>query len=196
MPEGKEIIRGVRTSITLPDTDRGRSLDERLFVRFPALLHALLGLWFRLPPRSRLRQAGLARLGSRGAAAGNRRDFEVLVLFVDPDCVYHAEGTIDGLVPPDMQGVHHGHEGYVGIWKAGIEAWPDMQLDPEEVIDFGERLLAIMRLRGHGGTTGIALDSPLFQVFTLRRGMIVRQEDFGDRDKAFAAAAGPTSRAS
>jgi ketosteroid isomerase-like protein len=112
----------------------------------------------------------------------------VLVLFLDPEVEYQAEGTIDGLVPPDLQGVHHGHEGYVGIWEAVIEAWPDVRLEPEEVIDLGDRVLAITRLKGHGGATGIPLDSDLYQLFTLPRGMVVRQADFGDRGKALEAA--------
>jgi hypothetical protein len=60
-------------------------LDERLFVRFPALYRLLASRLFRLPAQSRLRRLMLARIAARAGAAVNRRDFEVLFLALDPE---------------------------------------------------------------------------------------------------------------
>ena len=74
------------------------------------------------------------------------------------------------------------------MWEGLIEAWPDLTLDPEEVIDFGDRLLGAVRLRAHGRHSGFPLDQLVFQLLTLSRGLVVRQQDFGDRQEALEAA--------
>jgi ketosteroid isomerase-like protein len=184
-----ESVRGVRSPFTVSTENRRRTLDERIFVLFPALARVLLSAWSRLPPRSRLRRAWLLRIMRQGCEAANRRDFDLLFLALDPEIEYHAnENALGGFVPPDLLGVHRGHEGYLRVWEAMIEAVDDFKLEPEEVIDFGDRLLAAGRGTGHGSSSGVPVDQPNFQVFTLRRGLVIRQEDFDDRDKALEAA--------
>jgi ketosteroid isomerase-like protein len=180
---------GVRTPVTVSAKSRRRTLDERLFVLFPVLVRALLSAWSRLPPRSRLRRAWLSRIIRQGCEAANRRDFDLLLLPFDPEIEYHAnESSAGGFVAPDLLGVHRGHEGYLRIWEAWIEAMEDFKLEHEEVIDYGDRLLAAGRATGHGSSSGVPVNQPIFQVFTLRRGLVIRQEDFDDRDKALEAA--------
>jgi ketosteroid isomerase-like protein len=191
MPENVGIVRGVRTK--LPSrTERAsqrRTLDERFFVRFPATYRLLAKTLMRLPPRSRFRRLMLARLGGRAAAAADRRDFDVLLYGFDPAIEFELpESLVGGYLPPDLLGVHHGHAGYRRMWEGMLEAWPDLQLEPEEIIDFGDRILAAGRATAHGRHSGIALDVPLFQVFTLRQGLVIRQKDFNDRDQALEAA--------
>jgi hypothetical protein len=189
MTEGAKEIRGVRTRVVVPPEPTRRTLDENLVARFPGLLRALGAIWSRLPPKSRLRRAWIRRIGRRACAAGNRRDFELLVAFVDPEVEYELQAGGEGLAAlPDLQSPRRGRDAYVGIWEAVADAWPDVRLEFEEVIDFGDRLLTVGRLRGHGGATGIPLDEQLFQLFDLRRGVTIRQRDFSERDEAFAAA--------
>ena len=52
----------------------------------------------------------------------------------------------------------------------------------------GDRLFGVSHVTRHGGLSGIVLDIDLFQVVNLRSGMIVRQRDFGEREKALKAA--------
>ena len=54
----------------------GRTLDQRLAIRFPSYPRILNRLFSRLPPRSRLRQAALWRAFRLGTEAFNRQDFE------------------------------------------------------------------------------------------------------------------------
>jgi hypothetical protein len=42
--------------------------------------------------------------------------------------------------------------------------------------------------RGHGSGSGVAVSERVFQLFELRRGLVVRQEDFLERSKALEAA--------
>jgi ketosteroid isomerase-like protein len=187
----ESVVRGVRYPVTLPSERVGqrRTLDERFFVRFPALYRLLADRLMRLPAGSRLRRLMLARLGGRAAAAANRRDFDVLMYGFDAAIELELpESQVGGYLPPDLLGVHRGRDAYRRMWEGLIEAWPDLTLEPEELIDFGDRLLAAVRLRAHGRHSGIALEQPIFQVFTLSRGLVLRQQDFGDRGKALEAA--------
>jgi hypothetical protein len=81
-PENTTTLRGVRYGVSLP-RGRGsqrRTLDERLYVRFPRLLSRIGQAWMRLPSSSRLRRSMLTRLIQRGCAAANRRDFDLLMV--------------------------------------------------------------------------------------------------------------------
>ena len=84
-------------------------------------------------------------------------------------------------------GVHRGHEGYLRVWKSVIEVMDDFKFEPEEVIDQGDRLFVAVRQTGRGTSSGIPVDQSIFQVFTLRRGLAIRLQDFVDRAEALEA---------
>ena len=85
MPQ-ENVVRAVRYPVSLPSARAGqrRTLDERLFVRFPALYRLFAERVTRLPLGSRLRRMMLTRIAGRGTAAANRRDFDVLLYGFDP----------------------------------------------------------------------------------------------------------------
>ena|SRR5688500_3882469 len=187
--ENVEIARGVRTQITVPSETRQRTVDEHILVRFPALVGVLASAWSRLSPRSRLRRAILSRYFRRAFEAVNRRDFQLFFLFLDPEVVFrYDESPVGGFVPPDLLGEHRGHEGYRRNWELADEAFADLRLELEEVIDYGDQVLTACHYLGHGRTSGITVNEPFFQVISLRRGLVIRQEDFADREKALEAA--------
>jgi len=127
----------------------------------------------------------VARRVGQAYAAANRRDFDLVLVGWDPGSEYHPSGD---LMPPDLETVFHGHDGYRELWRHWLEAFEDIRWDPEEVLDFGDMLLVTAQQRGHGSGSGVAVREPVFQLFNFRRGLIVRQEDFLDRSKALAAA--------
>jgi ketosteroid isomerase-like protein len=187
----ENVVRGARYPISLPSerAAQRRTLDESLYVRFPGLLLRVGQAWMGLPPSSRFRRLMLTRLIQRGCAAANRRDFDLLMCGFDPAIELELpESLAGGFLPPDLLGVHRGHESYRRMWESLIEAWPDLKLKPEEVMDFGEGLLSAVRLTAHGRHSGIPLEQPIFQVFTMRRGLMIRQQDFADRQQALKAA--------
>jgi ketosteroid isomerase-like protein len=189
--EKVEVMRGVRYRVSVPSGRAGqrRRLDERLYVRFPALYPLLADRVTRLPPEARLRRSALTYIAGRAVAAANRRDFDVLMIGFDPAIELEMAGSaVGGFMPPDLLGVHRGRDGYVRMWARLIEAWPDLKLEMEELTDYGDRLLTAGRIAGSGRHSGIALDQPLFQLLTLRRGLVIRQKDFADRDQALEAA--------
>src|SRR5690242_14181026 len=89
--ENLKTLRGARYRVSLPPEGaaKRRTLDERLFVRFPVLYRLVATGVRRMPVGSRLRRASIARTFARSIAAANRRDFEVLVIGLDPGIVYH-----------------------------------------------------------------------------------------------------------
>jgi ketosteroid isomerase-like protein len=179
-------VRGVRISAARLNTSKPRrTLDERLFVRFPRLARAFGRGIFRLRQGSPLRRVLLLRLASQAASAVNRRDFDVLFAGFHPDMTYTVEGW--GLAP-DLIGVHQGYAGYREAWRRMLEAFEDIRLEPEELIDFGGGLVSTTRLSGHGGGSGVPFNQTFWQVFWFEDGLVVRQQDFVDRADAFEAA--------
>jgi ketosteroid isomerase-like protein len=185
--ENVETVRGTRIALP-PLSERAsqrRTLDERLRVRFPTLSRLLADAVMRLPPRSRLRRLILARSVARVYAAANRRDLDLVLVGWDPGSEYHPSGD---LMPPDLEAVFYGHDGYLRLWRYWLDAFGDIRWDPEEILDLGDKLLVTTQQRGHGSGSGVAVSEPVFQLFTFRRGLVVRQEDFLDRSEALEAA--------
>ena len=184
----ENVVRGVRYRVSLPSEKAAnrRTLDERLYVRFPALYHLIAERVMRLPPESRLRRLILTRNIGRGLGAVNRRDFDVLLLGFDPGIEYR---PAPDQRPPGMDAVRHGHDGYEEVWREMIDAFEDFHAEPEELLDLGDQLLATIQYRGHGTGSGVPVNIPTFQLFRLRRGLVFWQKDFSDRSEALEAAA-------
>ncbi len=185
--ENVETVRGARIALP-PLSERAsqrRALDERLFVRFPALYRLLADTLFRLPPRSRLRRLMIARAVRQQYAAANRRDFDRLELGLDPTIEYHPRSD---QMPLDLDTVFYGRDDYRTVWRTMVEAFEDLRFVPEEVLDLGDSLLTTAVVRGTGSGSGVPVSVQLFQVAKLRRGLVVRQQDFGDRSEALEAA--------
>jgi ketosteroid isomerase-like protein len=182
----ENVEHGARIRTTgLNTTRKRRTLDERIFVRFPALFRRFASFWSRLPLRSRLRRLILLRLVAQGTSAANRRDFDVLLLGFDPEVdLWIARG---GMNVPDFAGHHHGHAGYREAWRRLLEAFEDLTWEPEELIDAGDGLISVTRWSGRGTGSGVPVNQLMFQVYTLRRGLVVKQEDFADRGDALEA---------
>ena len=90
-------------------------------------------------------------------------------------------------VAPDGQ-IYEGHEGVRAFWRMLRDVFGDFRTDPEEVIDGGDKLFALMHLRGSGQASGAPGEDFLYQVVTFRQGRAVRVEFFRDRAEARRAA--------
>ncbi len=89
-----------------------------------------------------------------------------------------------GVIPPDLVGHHYGYQGYRLMWQAMLEGFEDLTLVPEELLDLGDRSIIVIRLTGHGSSSRVPIDQLRFQVYTYRRGLVVRKEDFAERERA------------
>jgi len=178
---------GVRITLHPPGEgmNQRRALDERVAIRFPAVSRVLGSALMRLSPRSRFRQLMIARRTQQAYAAANRRDYDSVLVGWDRESEYRPSRD---LMPPDLDAVCYGHDGMHKLWRYWRDAFEDIRWDPEEIQDFGEKILVTAQQTGHGSGSGVAVSQPVFQLFTLRAGLVLKQEDFLDRSEALEAA--------
>ena len=187
MSETAEPARGVRISLPGDSASPRRTFEERFAIKFPALSRVLGAGFMRLSPHSRLRHLILARRIQQSYGAQSRRDYESVLAGWHPDCEYRPSRD---LIPPDMDAAFYGHDGMRQVWRYWRDAFDDIRWDPEEIEDFGDKILVTAQHRGHGSGSGVSVSEPVFQLFTLRAGLVLRQEDFSDRSAALEAATG------
>ncbi len=158
-------------------------------VRWPGAWAALSRALNRLPPRSRLRRSLLRRNALSGWGAWVRGDLDLCVVRFAPD--WHYDAPPEWLVA-GMPSVYRGHTG-LREWFAELrEAWEILDHTPLEVVDAGDVIAFLCKIRLRGRTSGIELDSRLGQVFWIEGGLIVRERDFSDWDEALRALDVPT----
>jgi ketosteroid isomerase-like protein len=168
-----------------------RSFQERLMVRIPPLARLSASAFMRLSPRSRLRRALLAQAMGRIYEAFNRGDMPVfLLLGNDPDVELHAAVASAGIATGvDLQPVYHGHSGLLEYRRRWLEAWEELRIELESVIDCGGTIVVLMRMHCRGRGSGIEVEHPFAQLVTLgRHGLAVRVESFFDHQEALEAA--------
>jgi hypothetical protein len=158
-----------------------RTLDEQLFVCWPAAYAAFARAGTRLDPRSRLRRALLRRSALSGWGAWMRGDFDLMfVRFVrdleyEPPREWQAAG---------MRSVYRGRAG-LREWAVDMrDAWEWVENRPLEIIDAGEVLVFRNHVRLRARGSGIEFDSTFGFVLWIERGLIVRESDFSDWDEA------------
>jgi ketosteroid isomerase-like protein len=152
-------------------------------------MHTSSAAILRLPVRSRLRQRLVAYWVRRSYEIVNRRDFELALAAQDPDVLISYAADPGGRVPPDLVGEFRGHEGFRRAWRAWLDAFEDLRLEPEEVTDLGgDRLLVAMRAVGRGTGSGVPAEQRGFTLYTFRAGKVLSHQFFADRDQAEKAA--------
>jgi ketosteroid isomerase-like protein len=160
-----------------------RTFDQRLMLRFPGLAEASFRLLSKLSPRSRLRQAALWRAVRSGLEAYNRRDLDAVAIGFHPDLEYYPyrEFVEAGLAEP----CYRGPAGYREYITGTNEVWgSDVRLEPQELIDLGEKIVVLADMPMRAQASGIALSERYACVSTLKDGKVVRQRDFLDHAEA------------
>jgi ketosteroid isomerase-like protein len=107
----------------------------------------------------------------------NRRDFDAMLETGDPEIE----------VVTLVGGTYRGHAGWRQIIDQASEEVPGFQLVPEELIEVGDKVVAVTHWGGTGRTSGIAIPDTLALVYTLRDGLVVRQESFRNKAEALEA---------
>jgi ketosteroid isomerase-like protein len=95
---------------------------------------------------------------------------------------------------PDMEWVvarehpaattHRGPEEISSYFEDWYRTMPEMEIEIEELIENGDRVLAVMRIRGAGAGSGATTEVRVATVTTFRGGQTVRTEEFLDADEA------------
>jgi ketosteroid isomerase-like protein len=163
-----------------------RTLDQRLFLRFPRLAAANARVIGKLPPSSRVRQAALRRAAQLSLEAYNRRDLDAVVIGWHPEFQYlPGRAWVDaGLVEPCYCGL----EGYRKYIASADEVWGgENYLKPVELIDLGERIVILADGSMRAQASGVPLAEAFASVATLKDGRLVRQQEYYDQAEALEA---------
>jgi ketosteroid isomerase-like protein len=88
---------------------------------------------------------------------------------------------------PDAD-VSYGQEAVKGRMVAMLDVIEEPQIEPEEIIDAGEKVVIAVRISGRGRASGIDVEAHWFHVLTERDNKAVRIEWHRGRDDALEAA--------
>jgi ketosteroid isomerase-like protein len=180
----RENVEVVRQPITV-GTHTHRRLEERLALRFPRAVALIARAVLRLPLRSRLRQVFIRRAAQLGFEALNRDDVEAAFLLYHPD--------VELIVPPDYRGLGfdpgvRGLEGRKSAERRWIADWGKLRYEFEEIIDLGDRVLLVGRIKSSGPSSGAPVDNEFAEIFTFAAGRVIREQAFFSHGEALKAA--------
>jgi uncharacterized protein len=115
--------------------------------------------------------------------AWNSNEPDGAIAIVDPGVVIDATRR---RVNPKT---YTGRQGMRRMLADTHEVWEEFRMEPDEVRDAGDRVVAIGRWVGKGKDSGIEVQQPVADVFTLHDRRVIRLElGFTDRAEALEAA--------
>jgi ketosteroid isomerase-like protein len=117
----------------------------------------------------------------RGFAALNSGDVDAVIAEMDPSIEWHPTGDFVDIGP------FRGHRGIRDLTSLVFGAFDAYSLQPEELIDAGDAVVAPVRQTGRGKGSGIAVDVRYVLVFELHEGKALRVESYYDRQEALKA---------
>ena len=85
------------------------------------------------------------------------------------------------------------YRGAQGARDLAADLWETVDYVPavEEIIDFGDRVVAVLRISGRGAGSGVPVSQEVAIVYTFKEGKIVRGKSFTSRAEALEAASPP-----
>ena len=116
----------------------------------------------------------------------NERSFEQNNDLIAPDIVW----DMSRVQLPDWQ-ESTGRDEFLdwrGAWEEGFSS---EHMEPEEIIDAGDRVVVLVHHRGHGKLSGIDVDQHFAMVWTVRDGRAVRMDLYPTREAALEAVGAP-----
>ena len=121
-------------------------------------------------------------LSYRAVDAFNRRDRDVLLALADEDV------EIFSRLAPIEESRYRGHEGILRWQQDLSDVFPDWHGELSDVRDLGDFTMGVVRVRGHGGESGVPVDQVLWQVAEWRDRKLVRLSSHDSEAEALEAA--------
>jgi ketosteroid isomerase-like protein len=162
---------------------RSRSLEERIYVRFPSAFRLLSRVSGRLRPHSRLRRTLFRRSFISGWAAYIRGDLKLMLVRYAPDVEFNPGQQTIGL-----GGKFYGHEGVIRGLRDLAEGWSSWNIEPAYLVDLGDQVITLGFLRARARASGLELEGEFAQQLTVRDGLIEREQSWSTWEEALRAA--------
>ena len=113
-----------------------------------------------------------------------RGDLPRLFHHFDPNVVWDTSNFHDW-----PESTYHGVEGVERFLSEWREVWDGLEVDVEDIRAAPDgRVVSLVRQRGKGRGSGLAMEMESAQVATLRDGKVTRIDNYEDRAEALAAA--------
>lgn len=114
----------------------------------------------------------------RGYEALNRGDLSVVRELLDPDIEWHEPAaSLEG-------GTHRGRDSFERFLRGWLESFEGFRIEPEQVVERGHDLVAVVHQTGTGRTSGLQVEARLAHVWTVANGTAVRWEAVPDIEAA------------
>jgi ketosteroid isomerase-like protein len=117
-------------------------------------------------------------------AAVEGRDTEAVLAFYDPDIVW--QDRTGALELQDHS--YQGHEGVRQFWREWLEPFETFEAHSETFIDAGDNVVVGFRLSGRGKASGAQVEWRLWNVYTIRNGLVILIQAFETEGEALEAA--------
>jgi hypothetical protein len=112
------------------------------------------------------------------------RDVEAVTERADPDLEWIPDARVG-------EGPVRGREQVIRFFEDRAQMFGEIQTEIERLWDTGDQVLAFIRVRGSGQSSGAGFDVRIAHLWTLSGGRVIRGEGFGDREEALEAAGIP-----
>jgi ketosteroid isomerase-like protein len=116
----------------------------------------------------------------RGYDALNRGELSDVLELLDPDIECHEPE------PSPEAGTHVGRESFERFLGSWIASFEEFRVEPEQVVERGDEVIAVVRQSGRGRAGGVEIDARLAHVWTIKDGRAVSWEALADPDEALA----------
>src|SRR5512134_4105429 len=104
----------------------------------------------------------------RSFAAYQRGDLDAALADTHPEVYW------DPFEEAPMQGLD-AVRAYLARWEGD---WEELETTPEEFIDAGNKVVAVVHFRGRGRGSGIEVDARSYSVYTFREGKMISVKEF------------------
>ena len=106
----------------------------------------------------------------RGYEALNRGDLSVVLELLHPEIEWHEPE------PSPEAGTHSGRDSFERFFRSWIDSFEGFQVHPEQVLERGDKLIAVVHQSGRGRASGVEVDARLAHVWTVKEGRAIRWE--------------------
>ena len=107
-----------------------------------------------------------------------RRDLSRVLESHDDDVIFN----------PWEEAPLRGRDAVLAYFQRWEEPWDEYEVEAEEFIDAGDRVVVTVHFKGRGKGSGVEVDARSHHVHALRDGKIVRMDEYTDRSEALEAA--------